>query len=154
MPLLGGVLGAVLGVAALVQLRHSPGLAGRGLAIAGTVLGLVAGVVPLAVLAYIERARWSPAPFAVTVAYGGALAALLWRETAGRQRLAAGAGFFGGVGFVVLAGVVAWFGAILFIDGIKALVRLVFHQVGCTVRQAVNVRGKGPRNCPAPAGGR
>ena len=146
-PILGGVVGAALGVAALAQIRNNPSFTGRGLAVAGTVVGLVAGVLPLAVFSYLERSHWSSAPFALTVAYGGAIATLLWRETAGRQRLAAGAGLIGGVAFVALGALVAYLSAFLLVDGIKALVRYVFHQVGCTVRQSVNSPG---RHCPAP----
>jgi len=148
LPFVGGLVGAALGVAALAQIRKTPGVQGRGVALAGTVAGLVLGVLPLAVFAALERPHWGTVPFALIAAYGGAIGALLWRETSGAQRLAAGAGLLGGVGLIVVGAVLAYFVGVLFIDGIKALVRFVFHQVGCSVRDSVGNRGK---NCPAPS---
>jgi hypothetical protein len=146
-PLLGGVVGAALGVAALVEIRKDHRLSGHGLAIAGTVVGLVLGVVPLAVLAYVERGHWSSVPFALTVAYGGAIAALLWRETAGRQRVAAGAGLLGGVALVALGALLAYLSVWLCVELFKLLFRYLFHTIGCAVKQSVNAKAK---HCPAP----
>jgi hypothetical protein len=138
LPIIGGILGAGLGVAALADMRRSGRTQNRGLAITATVIGLVVGVLPLAVWTVLERQHWTSVPFGLTISYGSAIVVLLWRETAGRERAATAAGLAGGIVMIAAAAVLGYLFALLFIHAVIWLLRDAFRAVGCSIGKSVH----------------
>ena len=103
-PLFAGLLAAPLGAAALCLLRTNE-QKGRGMAIAGFVLGIVGGVIPLAVLcAFWGDGEWQGWAWAFGI-YGAVCAAVaFWALLAGggpEGRRLAGVALGAGIGGVI-----------------------------------------------------
>ena len=147
LPIVAALPAATLGAAALVTMRRHPGeRRGRGLALAGVVLGLVGGVVPLTVLlGFMARRQAGAEPMAVSTAgFGlGVLVATIWGLAGtgpGRGRAAAvsagaAAGGLVGLALACLAAVglayLLWYGA-------EHLIIYIVHAIGDSIRKSLS----------------
>jgi uncharacterized protein DUF4190 len=138
LPILGGLVAAGLGSAALVEMRRRPDeLTGRGQALAGVGLGLAGGIVPLTViLAVVARNHAAAWPAAAVVA-GAALAVIaiaVWASGTGPARgkavgvtLGAAAGGLVAIGLGVLA--IIGVGLLFYLLG-KTILVAIGHAIG------------------------
>jgi hypothetical protein len=136
-PVLGALVGAGLGAAALRAMRNEPGRwDGRSFAIAGLAIGLALGAVPMvglfAAFWIIGHQLWALPMLALAVAYGAVILVVGTRGS--RPALAASAaGIAGGVVALGLAILLAIGISILFIEGIEWLIRYIFYSTKCAV---------------------
>lgn len=76
-PVVSGLVGALLAVAALQAIAREPDRwGGTQRARTAVAIGLLTGVVPLAVIALVQRDSWGVAPLVLLLAYGAVLAGL------------------------------------------------------------------------------
>lgn len=103
--IVGGLVGSAMGAVAGILIRRRPDRwGGAALADAGLGIGLVTGVLMLAVFGLVRSDDWGWAPLAATVAYGAVVVALAsYGRSGGRAGLVgAGAGAAGVVAAVAL----------------------------------------------------
>ena len=145
-PILGGLVAAGLGLAALVEMRRRPDeVAGRGQALAGVGLGLAGGVIPLAViLGLVARNHAAAAPAAVVAAGAalGVVAVAVWASGTGPARgkavgvtLGAAAGGLVAVGLGILA--VIGVGLLFWLLG-KTILVAIGHAIGDAFSKAIH----------------
>lgn len=89
LPVAGGVLATLLGAIALRREHdHPERYTGRGLAIAGMVMGTFNGIVPLLILTLFVSDDWTPIPFLLVSSYAVFIFFTAMRGSSGRQKLA------------------------------------------------------------------
>ena len=150
LPLVGTLVAAGLGAAALAAIRREPDRwGGHGLAITGLVMGVAFGVVPavgfFAFVLVVSHHRWAAGPLALAIAYGVlviAVAARRSRAVLGISSL----GVVGGAVALVAAAFIAYGAAILFTHLIYDLVKYVFNSTKCAVTHG----GGTGKHCTSP----
>lgn len=104
LPVVGGVVGSLLGAAGVRAARRSGGAQSPTTGLVAVGIGLVFGAIPLLVLTAVRADEWSWVPFGIAVTHVAAAAGI---ASGSRRGAAAGtAGVLGATGLVV-AGVFA-----------------------------------------------
>ncbi len=118
-PVVGGIVATLLGALALRREREDPErYTGRGIAIAGMIMGTLNGVVPLLVLTLFVSDDWTPIPFVAVASYAVFVFYTAMRGSTRRQKLAV---FGGSIVATVLAIALAIGLAYLMVWAITAL---------------------------------
>lgn len=105
--IVGGLVGSAMGAIASVLIRRQPERwGGAAVADAGVAVGLLTGVVMLAIFGVVRADDWGWGPLVATIAYGTLIAGVAGYSHGGRRGALVGAGIGAGSVVAIVAAVV------------------------------------------------
>lgn len=136
LPVVGGLLGSLLGAVALRATSRNPERwSGRNRATVGIVLGLVNGVLMFSIFALVRHDDWGDGPVLAAVIYAATIGALIGSTRSPHGALWGGALAAGGVAalaVVVIAGVLA----------VAFILRTIVREILCGVGAGCAMAGR------------